>query len=116
MKVVLEDVDWKGASLRRGQLVLPFLSAANRDPRHFDGPDRLDILRTPNRHLGFAYGIHFCLGAPLARLEARLAFETLLRRLPGLALRDPAPRWKPLIFLRGLESLRLCWAPRGSSD
>lgn len=116
MKVVLEDVDWKGASLRRGQLVLPFLSAANRDPRHFDGPDRLDILRTPNRHLGFAYGIHFCLGAPLARLEARLAFEALLRRLPGLALRDPAPRWKPLIFLRGLESLPLCWVPRGSLD
>jgi len=109
-KVVLHDGDWRGAPLRRGQLILPFLSSANRDERRFARPDVLDLGRTPNRHLAFAFGIHFCLGAPLARLEAKLAFQALLRRLPQLALADPSPRWKPMIFLRGLESLRVSWS------
>jgi cytochrome P450 len=108
-KVVLRDGDWRGAPLRRGQLILPFMSSANRDERHFPAPDRLDLRRQPNRHLAFGFGIHFCLGAPLARLEARLAFRALLRRFPSLTLADPAPRWKPMIFLRGLESLPVAW-------
>ena len=95
-------------------MVLPFLSSANRDPRQFENPDALDIRRQPNRHLAFAFGIHFCLGAPLARLEAKLAFDSLLRRLRGLELGDDEPRWKPMIVLRGLESLPLRWdAGRG---
>lgn len=108
-KVSTRDFDWHGARIRRGELVLPFLSSANRDARQFESPDTLDIRRTPNRHLAFAFGIHFCLGAPLARLEARLALDTLLRRLPGLELRNGELRWKPMIFLRGLESLPLRW-------
>jgi cytochrome P450 len=105
-KIATEDFEWHGASIRRGEMVLPFLSAANRDPRHFDDPDTLDLARHPNRHLAFAHGIHFCLGAPLARLEAHLAFETLLRRYPRIEPLE-TPRFKPQLFLRGLESLRL---------
>ena len=108
-KVAARDVEFHGASIRAGEMVLPFMSSANRDPRQFEDPDRLDIRRQPNRHLAFAFGIHFCLGAPLARLEARLGFETLLRRFRGLELVDPLPRWKPMIFLRGLEALPLRW-------
>lgn len=107
VKIAARDTSLRGASIRRGDMVIPFLSAANRDPRQFPDPDRLDLGRSPNRHMAFAYGLHFCLGAPLARLEARLVFETLLRRYPRLRLEHPDPRWKPMIFLRGLESLRL---------
>lgn len=109
-KVVRRDVEWKGAKLRRGERVLPFMSSANRDASVFDHPDVLDVARSPNRHLSFSFGIHFCLGAPLARLEAGLAFETLLRRLPELEARPG--RFKPRLFLRGLESLELRWDPR----
>jgi cytochrome P450 len=109
IKVATEDVAWHGRTIRRGEMVLPFMSSANRDPRQFPAPDTLDIRRTPNRNLAFAHGIHFCLGAPLARLEGQLTFETILQRLPGLALESTAPRWKPMIFLRGLESLPVTW-------
>jgi cytochrome P450 len=109
IKVATADIDWHGRTIRRGDMVLPFMSSANRDPRQFPEPDVLDVRRTPNRNVAFAYGIHFCLGAPLARLEGQLTFATLLRRLPGLALQSTAPRWKPMIFLRGLESLPLRW-------
>jgi len=110
-KVATRDLDWHGVHIRCGEMVLPFLSSANRDPRQFENPDVLDVRRQPNRHLAFAFGIHFCLGAPLARLEAKLGFATLLRRLRGLELRDDEQRWKPMIFLRGLEALPLRWDP-----
>jgi len=109
IKVATEDVEWHGRTIRRGDMVLPFMSSANRDPRQFPEPDRLDVRREPNRHLAFAYAIHFCLGAPLARLEAQLTFEALVRRFPGLALGRTPPRWKPMIFLRGLETLPVMW-------
>jgi cytochrome P450 len=109
IKVATEDVEWHGYTIRRGDMVLPFMSSANRDPRQFPDPDALDIRRTPNRNVAFAYGIHFCLGAPLARLEGQITFATVLRRLPGLALQSAEPRWKPMIFLRGLESLGVKW-------
>ena len=110
-KIVLRDLEWRGVKLRRGERVLPFMSAANRDPAVFPDPDTLDVSRRPGRHLAFGFGIHFCLGAPLARLEAGLAFETLLRRFPALS--QEAGRFKPRLFLRGLESLRLRWDPGG---
>ncbi len=92
-----------------GDMVVPFLASANRDPRQFPDPDTLDVRRHPERHVAFAAGIHFCLGAWLARLEARVVLDTVLRRLPELALAPGEPRWKPMIFLRGLESLPLTW-------
>jgi cytochrome P450 len=90
-------------------MVVPFMSSANRDPRQFADPDAFDVRRPLDRHVAFAFGIHFCLGASLARLEAQLAFETLLQRLPRLALASDNPRWKAMIFLRGLESLPVRW-------
>lgn len=109
IKVATEDVEWHGRSMRRGDMVVPFISSANRDPRQFAYPDVLDVRRLADRHLAFAFGLHFCLGAWLARLEARLAFDTVLRRLGGLALASGEPRWKPRMFLRGLVELPVTW-------
>jgi cytochrome P450 len=116
VKVATEDVDWHGQTIRRGDMVVPFMASANRDPRQFPRPDVLDVRRDLDRHVAFGFGLHFCLGAWLARLEAQLALDTLLGRLAGLALRDAAPRWKPMIFLRGLESLPLAWDPEGRAS
>jgi cytochrome P450 len=113
-KIATERMEWYGRTIECGDMVLPFMSSANRDPRQFPEPDRLDVRRTPNRNVAFAYGIHFCLGAPLARLEGQVTFETLLRRLPGLALQSPEPHWKSMIFLRGLKSLGLTWNSGGA--
>jgi cytochrome P450 len=107
LKIALEDMEWRGRTIRQGDMLLPFLASANRDPRQFEQPDRLDVGRRPGRSLAFGFGLHFCLGAPLARLEARLAFETLLRRLPDLECTTTKLRFRPRIFLRGLEALPL---------
>ena len=106
-KIALEDMEWHGRTLRQGDMVFPFLASANRDPAQFENPDRLDVGRRPGRSLAFGFGIHFCLGAPLARLEARLAFEMLLRRVPELEPTAAPARFRPMVFLRGLEALPL---------
>ncbi len=111
VKVATADVPWHGRTIRTGDMVLPFMASANRDPRQFSDPDVLDIGRQPERHVAFASGIHYCLGAWLARLEARVVLDTVLRRLPRLALAPGEVRWKPMIFLRGLEALPLVWEP-----
>jgi cytochrome P450 len=90
-----------------GQVLFFMLGAANRDPAVFAEPDRFDITRSPNPHLAFGAGIHYCVGAPLARLEGEIAFERLLARYPRLAWADAVPAWRPLINLRGLERLTL---------
>jgi len=87
------------------------VGSANRDERQFDEPDALRLSRRPNRHLAFGHGIHFCLGGPLARVEGQIAFATLLRRFEEIALAEPEPRWMPMIFLRGLKSLRVAFRP-----
>jgi len=92
-------------AIEPGHQVLLLLGSANRDPTAFDDPDVLDVARTPNRHLTFGGGMHFCLGAPLARLEARIAFEALLRRFPRMELATDDPSWRPTLALRGLDSL-----------
>ncbi len=90
-----------------GETIFFLASAANRDPAAFADPDRFDVGRSPNPHVGFGAGIHYCIGAPLARLEAQVAFARTLERFPNLSLTDAAARWRPMINLRGLEALHL---------
>jgi cytochrome P450 PksS len=106
-RYALEDVLISGSTIPRGALVYVVLASANRDERQFENPDRLDITRQNNRHLAFGQGIHYCLGAPLARLETQIAINALLRRSPHLQLEVPVTevRWKKGLVLRGLESL-----------
>ncbi|MCW5848996.1 MAG: cytochrome P450 [Anaerolineae bacterium] len=104
-RIARADVDWDGHRIRQGQMVLPMLGAANRDPAQFPDPDRLDLGRRDNRHVGFGFGIHFCLGAPLARLEAPLALNALLARFPRLALTGAPLQWRQDVALRGLLAL-----------
>jgi cytochrome P450 PksS len=104
-----EDVAIGGVTIPRGDQVLAVLGSANHDERQFSHPDMLDITREPNKHLAFGQGVHYCLGAPLARLEAQIALNTLLRRLPNLGLKG-APEslhWRKGLFIRGLEQLPL---------
>jgi len=89
----------------RGEFVIALVASANRDPDAFGEPDRLDLGRADNRHLGFGFGIHHCLGAPLARLEAQVAIPTLLRRARVLELQTDAPVWRANVVLRGLSEL-----------
>ncbi len=97
--------------IRAGDRVFVMINAANRDPAEFESPDRLDLARRPNRHLAFGYGIHFCLGAPLARLEARTALSALLRRMPDLALAAERPEWIDSLVFRGLRALPVRFTP-----
>lgn len=103
----VEDVTIGGVTVAAGETVLLSLSAANRDPRRFPDPGRLDLGRDASGHLALGHGIHYCLGAPLARLETEIALSALLERLPDLALdADPAElRWRPSLRARGLLAL-----------
>jgi pimeloyl-[acyl-carrier protein] synthase len=104
-----EAVSLGGTEIPAGALALMIVAAANRDPAQFKDPEKFDITRDPNEHVAFGEGIHFCIGAPLARMEARITFEAMLERFPRLRLKDPAmkPVYKGSYFLRGLESLPL---------
>jgi cytochrome P450 len=110
-RVALEDVEVGGKKIPKGESVLCLLGSANRDPAIYpDRPDRLDITRPNVRPLSFGGGIHFCLGAQLARIEAEIAISTLLRRLPELRLDDAEnPEWRPTFVLRGLKALPASW-------
>ncbi|MGH9443463.1 MAG: cytochrome P450 family protein [Thermoanaerobaculia bacterium] len=101
------DVAVAGTTIPRGSLVYAALASANRDEGQFPSPDVLDVGRNPNRHLAFGFGVHYCLGAPLARLEGRIAIEALIRRFPALRLAVPHSRlrWRRGLVLRGLVSL-----------
>jgi pimeloyl-[acyl-carrier protein] synthase len=112
----LADLDIGGVRVRAGQTVVAVLGAANRDPAQFPDPDRLDLARAPNRHIAFGGGIHFCLGAPLARMEARIAIPALLARLPGLALGPRPPARRDTVTLRGLASLPVTFPALGGRD
>ncbi len=103
-----EDTLMGGHEIRKGQAVIAVMAAANRDPERFVDPDRLDLKRQDNRHVAFGWAAHFCFGAPLARLEGQIAFETLLRRLPNLALDPSQPiTWRHNLGLRGLNALHV---------
>ena len=100
------DTDLAGQRIRAGDRVLAFLGSANRDEAVFAEPDELDLLRGPAKHLAFGYGIHYCIGAALSRLEAPMALAAVLERFPEIRLEPGAPRaWKPNITFRGLAQL-----------
>jgi cytochrome P450 len=113
-----QELTVAGVTIPRGGLVLAAIASANRDERVFADPDRLDVTRTPNKHLSFGLGAHYCLGASLARMEGRIALATLLRRASGLrlAVEPRALRWRPGLVLRGLEGLPVAveWAGAAS--
>jgi cytochrome P450 len=109
---VFERLDVHGITLEAGSHVVTLLGAANRDPRAFEDPETLDIGREPSPIMSFGAGIHFCLGAPLARAEGRVLFDRLLDRHPVIepAWGDERPRYRDSIVLRGLESLPVRFA------
>ncbi|MGW5109802.1 cytochrome P450 family protein [Nocardia sp. NPDC004123] len=112
LRFTSEPIRVGGTVIPEGEMVLVALAAANRDPRHFTDPHRVDPTADRTAHLGFGYGIHYCVGAPLARLEGRVAFTALLRRFPDitLAVDDSELRWYPNAVIHGLKRLpvRLC--------
>ncbi len=104
-RIASVDAEVAGQPMPKGTMVITALGAANRDPAQFPDPDVLDVTRKDPRHISFGFGIHFCLGAPLARVEGQLALGTLLRRLPKLTLAEPQPEWRESSVLRGLKRL-----------
>ncbi|MFC5138347.1 cytochrome P450 [Actinomycetospora rhizophila] len=102
-RVMGDDVELRGRHLRRGERVFLSPSSANRDPAVFADPDTLDITREKSGQLGFGIGMHYCLGAPLARLEASIAIPRAFARLPGLRLTDESLRWHPVLLSRGMQ-------------
>jgi pimeloyl-[acyl-carrier protein] synthase len=107
VRIALTDTEIAGTKIPLGEEVIVLISAANRDPARFPNPDNLDLTREDVRHLAFSGGAHFCLGAPLARLEARIAFEEVLRRFPRMRLATDEPKWRDTFTIRALESLPL---------
>ncbi len=106
-RIPLDDIEVGGHRFEAGEQVVTLVAAANRDPARFDAPDDLDITRTDNHHLTFSQGIHYCLGAALARLEGQVALGTIARRFPDLELETTDPQYRDHFVLRGLRELRL---------
>jgi cytochrome P450 len=104
-------VELGGQLIRRREPVIVVLGAANRDPGQYEEVDELDISRQSNKHLAFGYGFHYCLGAPLARLEGKIAINTLIHRLPDLRLAEPISglHYRDSPIVRGLDSLPVIW-------
>jgi cytochrome P450 len=110
-RVARADMMLGGRAIRAGDRLFLMLNAANRDPEAFADPDRLDLARDPNPHLAFGYGPHYCVGAPLARLEARVAFQRLLARFSGIRLAEARLDWSDNLVLRGVRRLPLVMKP-----
>ena len=107
LRAVVEDTELGGQKLTADDRILLLIGCANRDERVFDAPHELDLGRNPNSHLAFAFGVHFCLGAAVARLEARHALAGVLRRAPEYRVTTEEPRWRGGFFIRGLEELSI---------
>jgi cytochrome P450 len=104
-RVAKGDFELHGKPISKGQPLLSMLGAANRDPSQFKEPDRLDICRRNNGHMAFGSGIHYCLGAPLLRLEGQIAFTAIVQRFPAICLANPEQQWRENMSVRGLVSL-----------
>lgn len=111
MRRAREDIELGGTRISAGQLLFGFLHAANRDPSRFKDPERLDITRPDNRHVAFGSGIHFCIGAQIARIETQVALNTILARLPNLALAESHLEWIPNILVHGVRALPVTFEP-----
>ena len=103
----LTDIEFQGHRIEAGQTVTVFIGAANRDPAQYQDPARLDMTRGDVRHLSFGHGPHYCLGAPLARLEGQVAISTLVRRFLHMRILDEQIVWRDNFALRGLQSLHI---------
>jgi cytochrome P450 len=108
-RVAKEDVEVGGRRIAKGGLVYLMVNAANRDPAQFSDPDAFRIERDAAAHLAFGFGPHYCLGAPLARLEARIAFDRLLARLGRIEAAGPAPEWQDTLVLRGMKGFPIAF-------
>jgi cytochrome P450 len=108
-RTAMEHVERGGRQIEPGDPVFTIIGAANRDPRMFADPDVFDLQREPERHFGLGYGIHFCVGAALARLEARIAFRELFDALPSLRMTDGGPKWRPIFVARAMEAFPVEW-------
>jgi len=111
MRWAAEVVSIEGQTIQRGDPVVVVLGSANRDERRFEQPDVLDITREDKRNLGFGFGIHYCVGAALAKMEGQIAINTLLHRLPNLQLKEPAETlpWRVSILIRGMTRMPVVW-------
>jgi cytochrome P450 len=103
--VITHDLEFMGQQMKQGQPLFQMLGGANRDPAQFPNPDTLDLKRTPNQHIAFGLGIHFCIGAPLARLEAPIALNAILDRMPNIHLAEPV-EWNPGV-MRSIQALKV---------
>jgi cytochrome P450 len=108
-RICVEQAEVAGVTIEPGNFVMMLIGAANRDPAAFDDPGRFDITRGATNHIAFGYGIHFCLGAPLARLEGQIALRALTQRFPNLHLQSNELRYKDQITIRGLAELQVGW-------
>jgi cytochrome P450 len=104
-RALTEDCEFGGVEFAAGDFAMLLLASGNHDPDQFDDPERFDVTRTPNNHLGFGFGIHHCLGAPLARMETQVALASLVRRAPVLTLAVDDVVYKSNVVLRGMEAL-----------
>jgi cytochrome P450 len=102
---LLEDMDVGGVTLQKGDFAMLLVASGNHDPDEFDDPEGFDVGRSSNNHLGFGFGIHHCLGAPLARMETQVALTSLTQRAPDLALDTEKVVYKTNVVLRGMEAL-----------
>jgi cytochrome P450 len=108
----IEQTEVGGVTIAKGEFVMTLIGAANRDPEHFEDPDKFDVTRgegdsAADRHLAFGFGIHYCLGSPLARIEGEIALRSFVQRFPNARLLDERPQYRAQITLRGLENLRV---------
>ncbi|MFN0169484.1 MAG: cytochrome P450 [Bryobacteraceae bacterium] len=108
-RVAAESFEFAGTRIEQGQRVLLMLGGANRDPDQFASPDQLNLRREPNRHIAFGLGIHYCIGAPLARLEAQIAFPEILRRFPAVRLAEQGLQWRVHTSNRNPLRMRIVW-------
>src|SRR5690606_32556152 len=114
-RTAFEAVEIDGHTVEEGDTVVTFLGAANRDPAEFDDPERFDVARDPNYPLSFAAGIHYCLGANLARLEGKVVFDRLVRRFADIRWLDTTPEWRGTLILRGVNHLNVAPTPAAAA-